>query len=342
MSRRISILMLLLVITTWLPAKTNWLAKFNSDIIYDRNIFCLSPSDLDRYRQRIEPERFPYRSADDLKLMLNAELTGRFSKSTSLIAGLRIHNYAVNQEKSYGLLRCKLEQGIGSSSRLAFYSTWLPDYLIRYYRTPNNSQFRPCRFGEWLAGADYEQRFRTLRIIPGYRFEFYNYIPPFEYYNTRAHRFDARLDCRPERNLNLQTRYYFKIAQAKGPVPDISYNEHDLFVKIATRPRRLNRFGIKSGYEYSYRSYTTDNPPAVDPAHANRVDRIQCISLGADYELELFTIYFQYEFEWRDVQSPYKQQIEEIKEYRTTRVGLGVTLRLRMQLQGSEAQGGEE
>uniref|UniRef100_A0A7V3PT99 DUF3570 domain-containing protein n=1 Tax=candidate division WOR-3 bacterium TaxID=2052148 RepID=A0A7V3PT99_UNCW3 len=340
MSKWFKFLLPLLTISAISYAKISWLASFTSDLTYDQNIFYLSPSDLEKYRQRTEPLKFPYHSADDLTLMLDVELTARFSKLTILKTSFRIHNYASNQEKSYGLFRLRMEQQVGERSRIAGYYSWLPNYLIRYYRAGNSQQYSPCRFGEQIAGVNYRLQLGTFAIGPGYQIEFYNYIAPFEYYDTRAHRFNGNLNWQPKNNLKLQAEYYFKIAQAKGPLPDISYSEHNISLELATRPRRFTRFGINTGYQYSYRYYTTPNSPSADPYHASRVDQIQNISITADYLFNSFTVYFQYEFEWREVDSPYREQIEEIKNYRTNRVGAGVKLPLKMQARNFRHTGG--
>lgn len=336
-----SYIIVLLTIFSQTFAQIQWSTLFSADLTYDQNIFYLSPSDLDKYRQRLEPLKFPYRSADDLDLMFHSELSGRFSKLTVLKAGLRIHNYTVNQEKSYGLLKFRLEQGMGNSHRLAVSYSWLPNYLIRYYRAANSQQYTPCRFGEHIGGISYQHKFGQLMLIPGYRFELYNYISPFEYYNTHSHRFNAELRWRPIGNFKLHTGYYFKMAFAKGPIPDISYNEHNIFVKLTAHPKRLYRFGLNPGYEYSRRYYTTPNPPAVDPYHSGRVDQIHQITIGADYLVNLITVYFNYELEWREIQSPYHGEIEEIKEYRTNRLRAGVKFPLKNKMNGVKVSGGE-
>ncbi|MGQ9707529.1 MAG: hypothetical protein ACUVUR_01470 [bacterium] len=194
----------------------------------------------------------------------------------------------------------------------------------------SSKDYLPCRFGEQLFGFDFQHRFRTVSIKPGYRFEIDDYLKPFDYYDTKAHRLTGLFNWRPSTNLNIEAEYQFKIAQANGPVPDISYQEHRIGIDIATNPRIFNHFGIEAGYEFCHRVYTTGNPVTVDPYHYGRIDETQRIDVGGNYRVKPFTFTIKYQLEWREVNSPYQGEIEEIKEYQATRLSLGIKMPVKL------------
>ncbi|MEO0021336.1 MAG: hypothetical protein ABIK48_04095 [candidate division WOR-3 bacterium] len=337
--RKILILAPLIIV---LPAlgKEQFSSSFYLGADYDRNLFCLSPSELTSFLQRQDTMRFPYRSADDLDFTTVGELAVRFSPKTSLSLRLRGHNYLVNREKSYGVIGVEFEQQLGRFRRVLLYYRWLPSYLLRYYRPVNSSRYYPCRFSEQLAGISFEQRLAKISITPSYRFEHYDYIPPFQYYNTSAHCFELKLNWRESTSLRFLSGYNFKLARAAAEIPDISHLEHSLFLALAIHPRlHLLQIGFRPEYEYKYRLYTAE---PVDSAHYGRVDQLHIINLRFDYRFNLGTVYFWFGPEWRDVDAPYHNKIEEIKEYRTFHAGLGITVRLKSVSPSHPKQEGEE
>ncbi|MEO0026354.1 MAG: hypothetical protein ABIK54_06315, partial [candidate division WOR-3 bacterium] len=127
--RKILILAPLIIALSAL-GKEQFFSSFYLGADYDRNLFCLSPSELTRFLQRQDTMRFPYRSADDLDFTTVGELAVRFSQKTSLSLRLRGHNYLVNREKSYGVIGVEFEQRLGRFRRVLLYYRWLPSYLL--------------------------------------------------------------------------------------------------------------------------------------------------------------------------------------------------------------------
>ncbi len=304
----------------------DWRYSFNADVTYDNNIFCLSPLDIDSYRHGENPARFPYHSLDDIDVTVVGALRWRAGKVGVFRGSMKVHQLVVNQEKSYGLINCQFDPAILSGVVSLSY-TWMPNYLIRYYRDPGSTgeRYSACRFGEHLFGVRWTRSFGRISIAPVYRFEIDDYIPPFDYYDTRAHRVGGRLKLDLERNFIIGGDYEFKRAEAKGPLPDISYQQHTGQLNLATRPRIFNRFGVSARYSWIYRKYTVDDP-LRDPAHTGRVDQTNTIGLECNYRVQRLTLVFEYQLEWREVSSPYKEKIEDIKNYRANRFSLGLRL----------------
>ncbi len=335
-------MLITLSVISLLQAGVRWSSSFNINVEYDNNIFYLSPADLQKFRLSEIPARFPYYSADDIDWKITAGLRGSYSANTIFGLRFRLHQYIINQEKSYGLVNARIQQQAGNIVKFVISYTWLPNYLIRYYPDPEiKGSYFPCRFGEHLFGIDLQRRFGTFRITPGYRFEIEDYLKKFDYYDTKAHRFSTEFQWRPVKNMNLHFDYQFKIARAKGMVPDISYDQHQFEITLGTRPRAFSRFGIEVGYQFCHREYTTDNPITIDLYHYGRIDETQTITANSDYQLKFCTLILKYQLEWREVTSPYNEEIDEIKDYRVNRISFGINLPLMLESKRTKQMKGE-
>jgi hypothetical protein len=308
-----------------------WQGQFR--ITYDDNPFEYSSTDLERFRLRASPNRFPLRTSDDLDADIGLGLTCRYrlaDRGGTFGLRTRLHQYVSNPEKSYDLATLEVGQGLWRSGRMNASYLYLPSYLIRYFRNPATSDtgdYIGCTFSEHLASVSLRYRLGSAALQPGYRYEYDDYLPAFDYYDTRAHRMGAAADWEPLRTLSLTAGYEYKLAAARGPVPDISYDQHEGRVSVLTRPRKLSRFSIEAGYSFARRRFTTKNPGEVDPGHAGRVDQIESVSVEGRYQLPGAALVAGYEFEWRGVSSPYRASIEDIKNYRAGRLSLGVEVK---------------
>lgn len=308
-------------------ASIGWQAKL--DLVYDDNVFEYSPSDLGEFQRRAAPERYPFRSADDLSANAGFNLAWRyraFLRPGALELRTRLYQHFSNWEKSYGSLAIEAGQGVWPDGRLAVAYLYLPNYLIRYYRAPGSADYSPCTFAEHLATVRFRQRIGSFAVAPFYRHEYDDYRQPFDHYDTRAHRPGLGVEWSPEPTLRVSLDYELKLARARGPVPDVSYRQHAGGVRLLTRPRRLERFSLEVGYSYALRQFTTANPGEVDPTHAGRADRIESADIVASYRTGAPTLLVGYEFEWRQTDSPFSDRIEDVKSYRASRVRLGVVL----------------
>lgn len=309
-------------------------ADWQADIrlAYDNNPFEYSAADLALFRSAAAPERFPIRTSDDLQASLSGSVLQRFrlaGRSGSLTLRTRLHQFVSNPEKSYGLATVEAGQSLWSSAQLRLSHLYLPRYLVRYYRDPSSDDtgdYTPCSFAEHLLSAGVRQRLGPVTVEPRYRYEADEYVRAFEHYNTRAHRPGLRLEWEPVSSFVLGGDYEYKLASARGPVPDISYDQHEVALSVRSRPRRLTRFGLEAGYAYAHRAYTTANGGEVDPSHAGRVDVIEKIEIEGRYRLAGPTIVAGYEYEWREVSSSYSSSINDVKDYRAHRFSLGVVV----------------
>ncbi|MEO0078496.1 MAG: hypothetical protein ABIK86_05805 [candidate division WOR-3 bacterium] len=309
-------------------ARTEW--QMRGALVYVDNLFEYSPADLEAFRNRADPARFPINTADDLGATLEFSFSRRFrtaGRGTLLNLRTRLYGYVSNPTKSYGILTILVSQGLTATSRASLSFLYIPNYLIRHFRDPTTvGVYAACAFTEHLFTARVRQQVGTVTLEPRYRFEIDSYVQPFGFYDTHAHRPGAELDWEVLRGLGLALDYEYKRASAQGPVPDISYSQHRGELKVLTRPRRLVRFSLETGLSLARRQFTTANTGAVDPGHAGRVDLLEGISVEACYRISQTTLTAGYESEWREVSSPYSEKIEDIKNYRAGRFSVGVTL----------------
>ncbi len=324
---KIAVGFLIFLLSFYSIAFPRFSSSINTTFTYNNNLFCLSPNELTEYRFRVNPARYPYSSADDIDFTFVSRINVHFSQFTTMRVGITGHQFLVNQEKSYGVINCQLEQQIGVFGNFLIYGIWLPNYLIRYYREFQKSNYYPCRFGERVIGLGFQRKFGVINVKPGYAFEVYHYVKPFEYYNTKVHRFSGSLDYQIRKNFTVEAGYSFRLAQAQSSLPDISYIEHKLTADISSTPRVFKRFTLNTGYQFCNRKYTTGNPD--DRYHYRRVDHTQVVSLQGAYRFNNFDLISGVELEWRDVNSPYEQEIEEVKEYRADRISVGIRIPLK-------------
>jgi hypothetical protein len=297
-------------------------------LTYDDNPFRYSRTDLDAFRHREEPARFPIRTSDDLDANVAVGLscgTRLFRLPGAIETGLRLHGCFSNWEKSYGVADVGLNQGTWAGGRLELGYTYMPNYLIRYYRNPetgDTGDYTGCRFAEHLATVQFRQQFDPLTIRPEYGYEYDDYQSVFDHYDTKIHRLGGEVRFKPVTNLEVRGEYEYRRASARGPVA--SYAQHEAGLSVMTRPRRLSRFSFEGGYTFARRDYTTGNSSEIDPSHAGRVDNIEAATVTVKYRLADVTLTADYDLEWREVVSAYSAEIDDVKDYRQSRFGLGV------------------
>lgn len=320
----------LLVVAAGAALGLNATWRWEGLLTYDDNPFRYSRTDLDAFRYRTKPARFPIRTSDDLDANVAARLscgTRLFQMPGSIETGLRLHGYFSNWDKSYGLADVGINQGTWVGGRLELGYTYMPNYLLRYYRNPATSDtgdYTACRFAEHLATVRFRQQFHQVTILPEYGYEYDDYQPVFDHYDTKIHRLGGEVRFQPVTNFEVRGQYEYRSAGARGPVPDASYAQHEAGLSVMTRPRRLSRFSFEGGYTFARRDYTTSNSREIDPSHAGRTDNIESATVTVKYRLAAVTLTADYDLEWRTVVAAYSAEIDDVKDYRRSRLGLGV------------------
>lgn len=305
--------------------------QWDGFLTYDDNPFHYSRSDLDTFHMNLVPARFPIRTSDDLEASIGTALTCRyllFGLPATAEADVKLHTYFSNWEKSYGVATVGASQELWRGARGRLTYTAMPDYLLRYFldpSTPEVGDYTACRFTEHLGMVELRQQFGAVTVQPEYGFEYDDYQPVFNHYDTKLHRLGGQASVQLAPNFTIRGEYEYRLASARGPVPDASYEQHRVGLSVMTRPRRLSRFGLDAGYWFAQRRYTTSNPGTIDPGHAGRVDYIEDARVTFRYRLTDMTLVVDYEMEWRSVESAFSTDIVDIKDYQESRLGLGLS-----------------
>jgi hypothetical protein len=298
-----------------------------ASVDYDDNIFQYSARDESIFKYREQPNRFPFRSLDDAKVDISARMTWRprllRQHTTQLALAAVAHEYLSNPAKSYLSGLAKARQYLARSFHAEVSYLLIPRYLIRYYHDPRQfTSYRPCTFTEHLVSISAGWKPQTwLELMPSVRYEIDRYQAPFEFYNTTAWRGGADLAFTPLKALGLSATYEFKAARTgRVTSPDVSYDQHS--AGISLKPH-LGPVVLELGYDYERRGYTAS--AAVDTTHAGRVDATQAIRAGVTVALSrAISVTGDFRHEVRSSSSPYRAEIDEIKDYSENVVNLGI------------------
>ncbi len=303
--------------------------KSQIDFVYDYNIFEYSKKSLEDFIQQIHPERFPFETYDDFYIHYNLQLLIRNkffrNHNTTINFSFSGYNYIVNEQKDYTIFTTGLRQSFGGWS-VKFEYLFRPHYLIRYYRAPQNSRYIGCKFSEQFGSLKLSfipaKRF-DLSFIVGYEID--DYIKEFDVYDARALRVGFSLEFGLNRFFKPEIDYEFKSSAARGPVPDISYSQHKLWIKTELCTGLPGFSKWKFGYQMSHRIYTTEVSPILDSPHSGRLDIVNNFRIA--WEFPVFSgLYLSlgYSYEFRRSHSDVYPDIGDYKNYDKWMVGCGL------------------
>ncbi len=297
---------------------------------YDDNIFLYSQQYLDDFQHQIRAYRFPFRTYDDVITRINLGLEIPFSmwnRKTSLNLTYRHYLYSVNTQKSYQLIQALFSNHLAKSLNIDIGYLFLPSYLIRYYRNPLGSatDYIGCIFAEHLVTS--RLRYATpykITLTPFFQYQIDDYNKIFNYYDGYALRYGINVAIRQLEFTNIYLGYMRKNSYAKGPIPDISYNENRLSLRLSPKLKTKN-INISTQIIYTNRVYTTAFAFEQDPYHRDRIDTKYNVSLDLSYRIFKNTyLNLGYEYEQRRSQTPYQFDIDDIKDYNNNKYLIGI------------------
>lgn len=287
---------------------------------YDDNVFAYSPYYLEMFLSGNEPQRFPIETYDDVyteldvSVLLRWHLLGKRTTTVNVQAYGKSHlNNAV---KNGGHAAIGIRQSFGGVAVKVEYLL-LPNYLIRYYQDPEGSAYIPCAFDEqlWTIKAAYVANPR-FELLASLGLERDDYVESFDFYDSRATRPGASLRLRLSRLLEPVVEYEFKDNDAAGPVPDISYAQHEIRFANTLRLPVPRGARMRFAYQWRHRRYTTDLSPAVDAPHSGRIDVTHGFALGMSAKIATgLSLGVDYLFEARSAASEAYDSIEQYKNY---------------------------
>lgn len=297
--------------------------------IYDDNIYLYSKEYLSDFQNQVRAYRFPINTYDDLVTNLNLTLRVPFYLKSNIYIYYKQYLYTVNPEKSYQIISTSINKPLTKSLNLKVGYLYLPRYLIRYYRNPlgPKSQYIGCTFSEALFTLGIDYSYKKLKLSPFTRYEIDNYKKNFNFYNSNALRLGTSITLQPNKFLRLDLEVERKMNSAKGPIPDISYNEDSYTLLLNTTLPKFKKLGFEVEGNYENRNFTTKNSFEIDPFHKDRKDTKYGISFGCNYKFSKnLQIGAEYMRETRKVTTPYPIEIdiEEIKNYNNNKITLSV------------------
>jgi hypothetical protein len=321
-------------------------------LTYDDNIFRYSSEDIDTFVNNRDSHRFPIESYDDLitTLTVRGKLRKYIieDKMTTFNVKYSQHQYGVNSEKDYQILSCNIWQRVSDTFTVQAGYILLPRYFIRYYPDydlprdeDGHLRYEGCYFKEHLFRIKgMTTQWESVRFEATFGREIDDYNDNFNEYDTRANRFGIGAIIPLRKGLEFTLTYGFKNAWAQGydgpgedketsDDPDISYDQDSFGVSGSLDCGRLLLVPTtwEAAYEYRRKYFTTDKSIAEDPYHSGRVDEDHRAWVGLHVTVNpVLSAALTYCHRLRDVSSSQKAHIEEIKNYRSNRFSLGMTL----------------
>jgi len=155
--------------------------------------------------------------------------------------------------------------------------------------------------------------------------EFDDYIENFDVYDSESYRFELETVMRATNFFEPEVSYEFKDSKAQGPVPDISYVQHQgrIILTMLSKVPRLSTFTFD--YLIAYRQFTTDLGSLIDSPHSGRADLGNRFRLAGEVPvLTSLRLVLNYSCEFRNSFSDVYPQVGELKNYRKQTTGAGI------------------
>jgi len=217
------------------------------------------------------------------------------------------------------------------------FSLFIPSYLIRYYRDTDYSGkvYLPCRFREFLVGVRTHQRTSGFLISESYSLAKIDYIRDFNEFDTWSHRLSLVLKLRKLR-FSPSFRFAYYINEAKGydqegerrPTSDdadISYRRYE--TNFSLNEDITGKLSVKLKYLLRFYFFTSEKNPHIDPWHVGRRDILNRIELSPRLKVNRRLAFEgKLSYEWRETESEYKEDIDEVKDYRRWNLSFGIVI----------------
>ena len=301
----------------------------DANFAYDNNIFDYSQKYLNEFTQQIHPERFPFETCDDLITDVDVSLTlrNKFINNRTTTFNLRLYsyNYVINQEKDYQLFSGGIRQSFGKYAT-KFEYLFIPRYLIRYFQDPTGNVYIGCEFTEHL--FTWKNTFSPNGIVSfgiSLKREIDNYIENFYFYNSRANRLEFYLDIVLAKFFEPSLEYEYKDSKARGPSPDISFQQHMFKLSNIFRLKFPRLSKVNLDYQFKYRFYTTEASPVLDSPHSGRDDITHLLKLGWEFPVfTMLSLSVSYSYEVRTAYSDVYLDLGDYKNYRKSLISAGI------------------
>jgi len=317
-----------MIIALFLFTAFDYSINTNLNFTYDDNIFEYSSKYLEEFVNRINPERFPFETYDDLYtnyqfgILIRNKFIGKHTTTFNL--NVNGYNYLTNQQKDYLIISTGIRQSFGQLA-MKFEYLIIPDYLIRYYRDPLGTEYIGCTFAEHLFTLKTNMKLNLLEFGAVLGLEIDDYIKNFDVYDSKAIRLGPNIVLSLLRTVQFGIGYELKSSGAKGPTPDISYLQHKIGINTSFKTGVPKFSEMVLAYQLKYRIFTTEVSPILDTPHSGREDITH--KFTTTYEFPIFTnlfISFDYGYEFRYSSSEVYPDIGDYKNYDKWMAGCGL------------------
>lgn len=321
-------------------------AVWEMGVAYDDNILHYSSRDIDDFLNNRRSYRYAIQTYDDLITNLSVAVYWR-SGTTQYNRRLRIKYaqqlYTINPIKDHQTISIHL-RAVLDRNQIQFGYSYIPRFYIRHLPEldiePDGHRFyKPCEFEKHQISVKLSRDLLPYLCSElWYRYGIYDYNPDFNEYDTKAQSFQLVL-CGQFDPFHMNIGYSYKFSRAKGydeegeskntsDDPDISYNQHWVGSELAIDLTPSTTIALECNYGRKH--FTTQKSFIEDPYHFDRKDwhlRISpSIEMGLSQNLRL---HLGYTYLRREVESPAKQEIEEVKDFTNNRFGIRLVGRTR-------------
>ncbi len=326
-----------------LPWRVEW--RLEEGLSYDSNIFRYGDPDIEGFQDGERPYRYGMDTLDDVRLEPSVDLSFVREeprvRSTSLTLSADWRLATSNGEKSFSKLGARLREERAGVAFLSLDYYAIPSYHLRLLWDPDavggDGAYRSCDFRKHSFGvAVGSDRSLPVDVSGDVRFESYAYDPDFVEYDSVARTAGLTLTVRPARGLRLDARYALRSATARGSDEagetratsddsDTTYDQDEYSLRARLEAGRWwgRRAVLSASVRHASRFYLTSKSGDSDPYHAGREDSYWVA--GARLRLELTGstgVEGFYQYRCRTVDSPFVEDIGDLKDYGAHRFGL--------------------
>ena len=318
----LALLALLLVSQSFWPihVSKNISASFAISYTYDSNPFLYSDGQIKEFLDGSTSKKFMnVKTIDDLTVKTDLRINFLIGDRT-LAVEHRLRHFLRNRRKDYQIIGLKFR----FNDRMTLRFKHIPDFYIRAYRDRDED-------GSPYKEFTYQLNSFSIRLRPNeflatnLKLSFYDYPVGFNEYDSKDFELAVLLNF-----TNFKTGYVFDLSKAKGVedrwIADPSFVEHTVLSEAKlTKGSSTYRFEMS----LSRRIFLSRKDAQLDPLHVGRKDWIMKSSLEMQRRLnKRVTLITQVSYSLRNVQSDFKDDIDEVKDYKRLKISIGFRFRL--------------
>ena len=317
-----------------LPWRFDWAGSLRAT--YDSNIYRYSDEDVDEFVDGERFERYPFDSADELRL--DPAVTIGFARevpnvrATEFRAGAAFFLADSNGDKSFAKLHARFTETLAGLASASVSYAAIPAYHLKYVwdadAPAGTDRYRSCDFRKHSLRAELGTAGQLPVELTGWwRYDDYGYDQDFVEYDTWSNTFGARATARPIPGLRLDAQYSYRRSLSRGydelgeakefsDDSDASYDQDEFELSARWDAGRFQGMPtiIKLRGKLAQRYYQTTDPD--DAYHAGRDDTVWLAGATVEFGLtDSTSLVCAYEHRARRSESGIIPTIGDAKDY---------------------------